>query len=428
MLIAMGERLPRLVVAGLAGVLLSGCVASTPPAPSGTPGGASPSESLVPSGAQTNRGQLQWTKRIPGGIGPLRAIRTYGDIYTVAGLAPDSQTLMKQTAGTLESGKTLSTLAYSDAIGFPRTDPTGTVTTGIRSLGGVQAWAWDTRTGAKRWSQTVPAQGPRPFALVSGYTSSDVLVRPSAPDAGNRRETGLVALDQSTGQEHWSTPGEYQWRSVDPGEVVVATYREDKDRAGASDHVAFLDPADGSIITTFAWYDRRAGDRATGYALSGNDVLLMGAHDDTTEVDLATYDRSGQQRWHDVCEGDPIVDAEGQSVACLHSDGSLTVHDMVSGEALWSRSAAQMEATGLIIGLGGEGLFWGAAGADDGAVLDSRTGQPYVIQPLWGPDLRRWSGQVYLASTGTQLQAYTGSGTPIGTRPNLARALFMTRD
>lgn len=408
--------------------MLCGCVASAPEEPSGTPGGAQPTASLEASGAQVSKGTAAWTQDLPNDIGPLRTVRAFGDVYVVAGLEPGSTTVMSQVAGRMRTGTPLGSLSYGNAMGFPKTSPEGTITAGVRRKDGLQVWAWDTRTGAKRWNTQVTAQGPRPFALVNGFAQDNVLVQTSAPDAGNLRESGLLALRASDGSVNWQTPDTYQWREVVAGPVVVATHREDQARTGPIDRVAFIDPANGDVLADFAWLDYRSNFRPTGIAVSADRVLLRGDRNNAEQVVLALADRSGAIVWQHECSAEPTVDLEGQVVACVDGEGNLVARDIMSGEVLWQMPAAQVESTGVLLGSGGDTLFWGSAGPDDGMAMDSRTGQALFITPFWGIDMRRWSDDVFLVAGEDSVTGYSGRGMPIGTYPNKTVPLFMTRD
>lgn len=416
----------------LLGVLmLAGCTASTPAAPSGIPGADQPRVSLSADPGLTTLGEVNWEQRIPLPLSTTRKVTSVSDGWLAVGMDPVHEHIVRQFLGSMDDGHLISQLVYGRAVGFPSTEGQGDalLTAGVQRTRDPEVFtvrAWDTRTAGPLWRTTVAAQNPRASVRVAGMSGGRVLVRPSVADQGVFQLSGLVALRRTDGRVAWTFQGPQGLRTVTPGPLVTVAYRTDEQRDGPITRVAFLRPSDGSVRAEVAWVDYRNHFRPAALAVSRNRVLLRADRDNAGDIRVALARGDGSIVWQRTATAEPAVDFDSQVIAIARRDGSIETLDMMRGTRLWNWTPQQVLDARLQLGRGAFGVFWGNSGPVN-IVVEARTGSLLFTGALAAVDPARWNGRTLVADSEDRVIGYRGAGVPIGTRPANAQDVLFTR-
>lgn len=394
--------------------LLAACAPSIPPPPPGIPGASAPDVRLSADPALASPGELEWTQNLPLPISSTRVVNALGDVWLLAGTAPDDQNRISQVVGSSADGAVLSQVSYDRAVGFPVTDDGRSV--GVRSTSTATRFVvrgWKTTTGRTVWRTPVSAQGPRASVRVAGLVGRAVLVRPTIADQGVFQLSSLIALDRDDGRLLWRLRSDRGLRSVTPGPLVTVAYRTDEQRDGPVTRVAFVRPSDGSIQAEVDWQDYRNHFRPAAVAITRNRVLLRGDRDNAGDIHVAVVRADGSQLWHSAAAAEPAVDFESRTIAIARRNGSVETRHLLSGKLMWRWTPAEVLATRAELGRGAFGVFWGNSGPDN-VVVAAHSGVPLFVGQLSPVDPSRWNGEVLVIDSETQVSGYSGQGAPIG--------------
>lgn len=401
--------------------MLSGCVASTPPPPSGIPGASQPQVSVSADPALTSAGTVDWEQRLPLPLSSTRRVTSAFGLWLAVGLDPAQEHVVRQFVGSMADGHLMSRLVYRRAVGFPSTGGSADhlLTVGVQRTSRPDAFtvrAWDTATARASWRTRVVARSPRASVRVAGISGGRVLVRPSVAEQGVFQLSGLVALRRRDGEPAWTFPDRWGLRSVTPGPLITVGYRKDEQRDGPITHVAFVRPSDGSVRAELPWIDHRNHFRPAAQALTRNRVLLRGDRDNAGDIHVAVARGDGRILWRTKATAEPAVDLDSRTIAIARPDGSIEARELMRGTLVWEWTQQQVHDARLQLGRGAYGIFWGNSGPVN-IVVDGRSGELLFTGSLEAIDPARWNGSIVVLDSADLVGGYRGQGVPIGNPP-----------